>query len=125
MSLWLAHLSDYKSCSDKKCELGEKGVFLFLCFLQALQQDSDLAGVDGGVLKAVDSLLQVQVRDLGRWISWFRPRFSEPKSGRAWVWELSSSSLSPDSFQRDLDLFSLRSTVQSGRLLLTDGVRLV
>lgn len=75
VALWLSRMPDDQSGSDKKRELGEKRVFLFLCFLQAFQDDSDLAGVDGGALKAVGSLLQVQARDLGRWISSFKPRF--------------------------------------------------
>ena len=52
MALWVAHLPEYKSgAENKKHELGEKRVFLFMCFLQALQDDTSLTSADGTVQK--------------------------------------------------------------------------
>ena len=109
MATWVSMLPEFKLGMERKPhELGEKRVFLFLCFLELLKNDPDLAGADGTVPKTVDSLLDTKVTDLSRWIAGFKPRVNEPKAGRPWVWELALSSLCPDKFRGDLDFLSSR-----------------
>ena len=43
---------------------------------------------------------------LERWVSQFKPRYSEPRSGRTWVWELSVSSRCDPPFRQSLDALS-------------------
>ena len=95
-TLWVNSKPDWRpgASDNRPHELGEKRVFMPLVFLQLMQNDTTLEG--DPVKKALQHLLSLPPGDLSRWVGSFKPRYAEPKSGRAWVWELSCSSLIPE-----------------------------
>ena len=106
VSLWVNLRPAWQagSTENKPHELGEKRVFLFVAFLQMLKADADLK--DATLQASIDALLDADTADLSRWVASFKPRFSEPKSGRVWVWELAISALTSPEMRKALDHLS-------------------
>ena len=113
VQLWVNTRPEWKAgASDNKPhELGEKRVFLFLSFLATLAEDPQFK--EGPVADSLKVLMDLDTEQLSRWVASFKPRFSEPKAGRAWVWELSISALIPPEVASALD--SLSATVDTPR----------
>ena len=112
-TLWVNTKPDWRpgATDNRPHELGEKRVFMLLVLLQMMQDDNTLEGEP--VKTAIQHLLSLPPSDLSRWIGSFKPRYAEPKSGRAWVWELSCSSLLPEETRSALD--TLCKTIDSSR----------
>ena len=93
--------------------LGEKRIFLLSAFLELVVQD--LSGFPAAS-EAVKVLQAMDVDDLLRWISNFRPRFAQPKEGRPWVFEVSISVLSNDAFRKAWDTLASQVRLEAVRI---------
>lgn len=89
--------------------LGERRVYPFATMMEQIQTLPFAKDIQPA-LKSLEALEQTDLKlNLGA----FGPRYPTPKQGRAWVWEMTVSSLCQDSFRQHL--FAIMSHLQSNR----------